>query len=157
TEDLIRAQVAVGKYAEAEYNLARILTDKENKSRRDLLSMRASCLIQLDRAVEARTILLSLTAGQEGASDLDAWTKLGQVCYTLRDLNHLKQAANRVTAVAPQSTDGHVLRALYLRKTGEFRAAEESINKAISLKPSSEQYVILGMIQQDLARTDAAR
>jgi tetratricopeptide (TPR) repeat protein len=157
TEDLIRAQVAIGKLAEAESNLARILTDKENKARRDLLSMRATCLVQLERPVEARTILLSLTAGQEGASDIEAWISLGQVCYAIRDLNHLKQAANRVTAIAPQRPEGYALRALYLRKTSQYDAAEQAISKALSLKPTAEQYVILGMIQQDRAKPDAAR
>jgi tetratricopeptide (TPR) repeat protein len=157
TEDLIRAQIAVGKFAEAEYNLARILSGKENKNRRDLMQMRAQCLVQLDRAVEARTILLTLTQNQEGAADGDAWLCLGQVSYELHDINHLKQAANRLIAIAPQKPDGYVLRALYLRKSGDLAGAKKAVERAISLQHSAEQFVLLGMIQQELAQTDAAK
>jgi tetratricopeptide (TPR) repeat protein len=157
TEDLVRTQIAVGKTAEAEYNLSRILTAKENKNRRDLLAMRAACLVQLERPVEARTILLGLTQGAEGAADVDAWVSLGEVAYALHDINHLKQAANRVTAIAPQRPEGHVLRALLLRKTGDVEGALQSIHESIKIKPTAEEYVILGMIQQDLSKTDEAR
>jgi tetratricopeptide (TPR) repeat protein len=157
TEDLIRAQFATGKFPEAEYNLARLLTSKDNKDRRDLLAMRAACLVQLDRAVEARSILLTLTQNQAGAADVDAWISLGQVSYSLNDLNHLKQAAARLVAIAPQRPEGYVLRALSLRKAGKLDEARKNVEAAISLKPSSDSYVLLGMIQQDQNNPQAAK
>ena len=65
-EDLIRAEIATGQFTQAEYYLARIQTNKDNKNRRDLLQMRAACLVQIDRSVEAREILITLTQGRGG-------------------------------------------------------------------------------------------
>ncbi len=157
TEDLIRAQIATEKYAEAEYNLSRLLTGKENKNRRDLLQMRAACQVRLDRPVEARQILMALTSGQEGAADVDAWINLGEISYQLHDINHLKQAANRVTAIAPERPEGYILRALLLRKTGDLEGARASAQTAISLKQSADSFVLLGMIDQDLSHNEDAR
>ena len=157
TEDLVRAQIAIAKFAEAEYNLARLLTGKENKDRRDLTAMRAACLVQLDRPVEARTLLLTLTQSQAGAADVDAWISLGQVAYSLNDLNHLKQAASRLVAIAPQRPEGYVLRALSLRKTGKLDDARKSVETAIRLQPAADSYVLLGMILQDQNNNEGAR
>lgn len=157
TEDLIRAQIATKRYAEAEYNLNRTLLAKENKDRRDLKHMRATCLILLDRPVEAREILINLTTDQAGASDVDAWAELGQVAYMLRDYPRVKQCANRVTAIAPNRADGYVLKALSQRKTGDLAGARKSIQTAVNISRTSDNLVLLGMIQQDMNENEAAR
>jgi tetratricopeptide (TPR) repeat protein len=157
SEDLIRAQIATNRYAEAEYNLNRLLLGKENKDRRDLQHMRATCLLLVDRPVEAREILIRLTTDQAGASDVDAWAELGQVAYLLRDYPRVKQCAARVTAIAPNRAEGWVLKALSQRRTGDLAGAKKSIQTALDLNRSSDNLVILGMIQQDLADNNAAR
>jgi tetratricopeptide (TPR) repeat protein len=157
TEDLIRAQIATEQYAEAEYNLNRLLMGKQNKDRRDLQHMRATCLVLLERPVEAREILINLTTDQAGASDVDAWAELGQVAYLLRDYPRVKQCAARVTAIAPNRPDGHVLKALSQRRAGDLAGARKSIQTALSLSRTSDSLVILGMIQQDMADNEGAR
>jgi len=157
TEDLIRAQIATEQYAEAEYNLNRLLMGKQNKDRRDLQHMRATCLVLLQRPVEAREILINLTTDQAGASDVDAWAELGQVAYLLRDYPRVKQCAARVTAIAPNRPDGFVLKALSQRRTGDLAGARKSIQTALSLNRTSDSLVILGMIQQDMADNNGAR
>ena len=157
TEDLIRAQIATRKYAEAEYNLARLLTGAANKDRRDLQHMRASCLVLLDRPVEARQILIALTSDQAGAADVDAWSNLGQVAYLLRDYNRVKQCAARVTSIAPHRHEGYILRALAQRKAGDLNGAVKSVQTALAISRTSDNLVLLGMIQQDMNQHKAAR
>ncbi len=157
TEDLIRAQIATHKYAEAEYNLSRLLTGAANKDRRDLQHMRAKCLVLLDRPVEARQILIALTTDQAGSADIEAWSNLGQVAYLLRDYNRVKQCAARVTAIAPHRHEGYVLRALAQRKSGDLNGARKSAEMAISISRTSDNLVLLGMIQQDMNQHKAAR
>jgi tetratricopeptide (TPR) repeat protein len=157
TEDLIRAQIATRKFAEAEYNLSRILTGKENKDRRDLIHMRAACLIQLDRPVEARDILVKLTQDQAGAADIEAWISLGQVSYTLNDMVRVRLASGRIIAIAPQRPEGYILKALALRRAGDLDGAKKNVQTALTLQSTADEYVLLGMIQQDQARTNDAR
>jgi tetratricopeptide (TPR) repeat protein len=156
-EDLIRAQIATRQYAEAEYNLNRLLTGKDNQNRRDLRHMRATCLMLLDRPVESRELLIKLTSDQEGASDVEAWAQLGQIAYMLREYPRVKQCANRLTAIAPNRPEGYVLKALSQRKAGDLSGARRSIQTAIQIERTSDNLVILGMIQQDMADTDGAR
>jgi len=156
-EDLVRAQVATSRFADADYNLSHLLRAEENKGRRDLLQMRASCLVQLDRPVEARQILLELTKDQEGASDVGAWITLGHVSYVLRDMPRVRQAASRIIAIAPRRAEGYVLRALVLKRAGDLDGAEANLDTALSLEQSSETYVLLGMVQQELLRPADAR
>jgi tetratricopeptide (TPR) repeat protein len=156
-EDLIRAQISAKKYAEAEYNLGRLLTGKDNKDRRDLKHMQASCLMMLDRPVEARAILINLTADRAGSADAEAWSSLGQVAYLLGDMTRVKQCAGRLVAIAPERPDGYVLRALAQRKAGDLGGARKSVQTALSFSRTSENLVLLGMIQQQMSDTDGAR
>lgn len=157
TEDLIRAQVTLKRYAEAEFNISRLLTSKENKDRRDLRHVQADCLMLLDRPVEAREIVLNLTTDSAGAGDLAAWTKLGQVSYILRDYTRVKQAAARVVALAPESADGYILKALSQRKAGDLAGARKSIVTALGHAKSSDAYILKGMIETELSDTVSAR
>ena len=83
--------------------------------------------------------------------------RLGEVCFVLHDAPRVKQAASRVVALAPQRPEGYILKALQLRRTGEFDAAKKNVETALTLGRTAEAYVLLGMIQQDLADTDGAR
>ncbi|MFN9974604.1 MAG: tetratricopeptide repeat protein, partial [Phycisphaerae bacterium] len=59
-DDLARAQVAAGQIAEGERTLSRLLAMPKMQNRRDLVMLRARCLSEMDRPVEAREILLKL-------------------------------------------------------------------------------------------------
>jgi len=156
-EDLIRAQIATGDFGQAEFNLARLLAAPRNKDRRDLLQMRARCLVQIERPVEARDLLLALTRDDAAAADPQTWIFLGQTAVALRDMPRVRLASTRAIALAPKNADGYVLRALYQRNSGNPEAAEATLKEAVRLDPSCENLILLGLTQQELGKaTDAA-
>jgi Flp pilus assembly protein TadD len=156
-EDLVRAQIATGRFAQAETNLARLLSNEENASRRDLMHMRVQCLLQLRRPVDARNVLLTLTTGNEGAADLEAWMALGKVAFELRDQSRLRDAAARVISLAPERPEGFVLRALNQRRAGQLGQARENLITALSKQMDVSTLLLLGSVCQDMDRTDEAR
>lgn len=156
-EDLARAQANSRDYAAAESNLSRLLATEANKNRRDLQLLRAHCLVKTDRPIEAREILMRLTRDQNGASDAQAWTALGNVSFILRDYPRMKTAASRVVAIAPSSPDGYLLRALYFREQSDFAAAETNLKQALSLEQKPDTFVLLGLIQRQQGNEEGAR
>lgn len=156
-EDLVRAQMALGQWAEAEYTLAKMLNLEANKGRRDLLHMRAECLTRIDRVLEAREVYIKLTADQAGAADVRAWTELGNVSLKLKDLNRLRVCASRVIAIAPEQADGYVLKALWQRRQGDLQGAAASLQQALQFKSDADTLVMLGVVYRDLNRVDDAR
>lgn len=157
-EDLSRAQVACGRFAEAEFNLGRLLESSKSEPRRDLQHMRITCLIKLDRPVEARAMLQDLTSSAEGAGDLKAWVQMGNVAATLNDAARLRMAASRVIALAPTSYEGHFLRALHLRRQSDLPGALASADTAVSFaKADPGPWILRALIQQDLGQPQQAR
>lgn len=154
--DLAQAQVAASRFAEAELVLARLLNDPALTERRDLRMLRARCLIQIDRLLDAREILIGLTKGQEGTNDPDSWLELGNVSYKLKDDRRTREAASRVIALAPTRSEGYALRALVSRRGNQFTQARRDIQRAIEITPSADFYVLQGMIEQDLGLHEAA-
>jgi len=157
-EDLARAQVAVRDYRAAEGNFARLLKNAERAGRRDLLHSRARCLTELARPVEARAIYVTLTEGDEGAGDIEAWIGLGELSYVLKDQHRLRASATRVIALAPERPDGYLLRALWHRRQNENAAALEWLGRAAARDPASAKINTLrGLVLRDMGRHDAAR
>lgn len=157
-EDLIRAQIAVGRFAEAEYNAAQLLKAAGNQGRRDLQHVRALCLMEVDRPVEAREVLLALTGDGAGAGDVRAWQELGNVAYLLKDMNRLRLASTRLIALTPDRSEGYVLRALWQRRHGDLPGAMSSLDKAIVRRGTdTAPLVIRGAVQKEMGRLDAAR
>jgi Flp pilus assembly protein TadD len=157
-EDLARAQMLVGDFAQAEYNLATLLEKPGAASRRDLKHMRAQCLLKVGRPVEARAILLALTNDAAGQSDLRAWIELGNVAFELRDMNRVRQASQRVQALAPDRSEGHLLRALWQRHRGDLPAALQSANLAVERRGAEISPLLLrGLIQREMGDLSGAR
>jgi tetratricopeptide (TPR) repeat protein len=156
-ESLVRAQLANGDLAEAEVNLSKMLSNRGMAHRRDLLHMRADCLVHLDRPIEARDLYLQLTKDVDGAADVKAWRGLGQVAYLLRDTSRVRLCAARLVAIAPESPDGWMLRGLLNRRSGDLAAAKMSFEQAVRLGGQTEAYVMLGSVQQDLGMHEEAR
>lgn len=156
-EDLVRAQMASGRWGEAEFNLQRLLKDDKDGVRRDLIHMRAQCLVQLDRVGEARQLFLKLTSDQAGAGDADAWVGLGEVALSLKDLPRVKNCASRVIALAPERAEGYTLRAMYLQRSGDVTGAARVLEAAPRSARNADSLVMLGMLRQDLGQRDGAR
>lgn len=155
-EDLARAQMEVGDFAGAESSLTRLLATNEHKGRRDLMLLQATCFCKLQRHVDARALLLTLTRDKNAAADVETWIALGNVSYVLNDTVRLRQAAARVIAMAPTRSEGYMLRALQLKQAQEWTGAEAAAAKAVSVQPTAEGYLLLGQIQQKLGKNTAA-
>lgn len=158
TEDLIQAHMKVGQFADAESLLNKLLDKDENQDRRDLKYMRSRCLMALNRPVDARTILLELTTDKEGSNDLRAWVDLGNVAAILQDKGALRQAMQRVQAMAPDKADGYMLRAMYARIDRRPDDALRSVNEAVARTgQDSTPYVFKAIILQDMGRVNEAK
>lgn len=156
--DLLRAQIAVGRFAEAEYNIDKLMKMPGNADRRDLRHMRAKCLAAVDRPVEARAVLIELTSDAAGAKDVEAWIELGKVACVLRDMNRLRLASSRVIALAPSRHEGYMLKAIWQRRQNDPKGALQSINKAAANSPTDVSVLTLrGLILRDLGRQAEAK
>ncbi len=156
-EDLVQAQLAAGQYAEAEFNITRLM-DSDKTGRRDLKHMRVRCLMVLDRPVEARSILLELVESNEGASDVRAWMELGNVAYILQDSKRLDQASNRLIAIAPDRYEGYFLRAAFFRHKKDLNRALRSADEAVRVagNDGAGPLILRGMILTDMNRREEA-
>ncbi len=161
-EDLVAAQVAAGRYAEAEAELSRMLAAVENEggaaaaaARRDLRHLRGMCLIALGRPLEARQVYRDLTAGDSGAGDADAWIGLGRSCFLVGDVRRLGLAADRVRAIAPARAEGPILTALWHRVKGDPEAALVAIER--SSGEDAETLTLRALVLADLGRFEEAR
>jgi tetratricopeptide (TPR) repeat protein len=131
-EDLCHAQVAARRFAEAEATLRGLADEPGYADRHDLQHLHASCLIALDRPVEARRVLYRLVRSADGANDLDAWIKLIDVSLMLRDDGMLRAVANRLMAAAPGRHEGYLALAVWQRHNDEPDAALRSLDRAIA-------------------------
>jgi Flp pilus assembly protein TadD len=157
-EDLVRAQVATHQFGDAESNIARLLKGTPAGERRDLRLLQARCMMNLDRPVEARQVLLDITRDSAGRNDADAWILLGNTSYMLKDMNRVRMAFTNVIALAPSRTEGYMLRALWQRKQNDLPAALASVEKATQLGGSdTEPRMLKGVILRDLGRAEEAR
>lgn len=157
-EDLARCQVYNGNFAEAEYNLTKLIDSAEPDDRRDLLHLRARCLVATDRPLEARTVLLELTGDNQGQADVDAWALLGQVAYKLKDIKNVRRAGARLIAIAPDRYEGHLYQALWQRSEGQFANAVKSTTEALERKPNDfTALVVRGLALYDMGKLDFAK
>ncbi len=156
TEDLIRAQIASGQFGDAEYNLAKILHDDTTFQRRDLQHLRVRCLVEVQRPMEARELLIKLTNGDAGQADVQAWIELANVAYQLNDPIRVRQAAARVVAIAPRRVEGHLMQGLQLQREGKLEEARQAFIKAVAAEPSARTLIMLGMVDQKLSKNDEA-
>lgn len=157
-EDLVHAQIATGQFAEAEFNITRLLSAPGNRERRDLMHMRARCLTELDRAVDAREIYRQLTSGDDGQRDVEAWIGLGNTSYILRDNLRLRQASQRVLSIAPARPEGYILRAWFQLRTNNPQQALTSLDQAIERRGSQiEPLLLKAVVLKQLDRGEEAR
>lgn len=150
-EDLARAQIAARKYSEAEYSLRRLLANDKDNSRRDLRHLQARCLIEIDRPVEARSILQDIVNDPQGANDVQTWTELGNIAFILKDERRLRECATRLVAIAPDRQEGYFLMAAWQRSKGNIKGAIASLDKAVErAHGDSAPAVMRGVLYQEL-------
>ncbi len=131
-EDLARAQLASGDFAEAEYTLRRLIENLPEE-RDDIERLLARCLITLDRPVEARDLLVKIVERPRGASDVESWIDLGGVCMRIGDRFRLRQAGQRLMSLAPEREDGYMLTAWWQHLEGRPGDAVAMLDRAMRL------------------------
>lgn len=157
-EDIAQSQMACGNFAEAEFAASQLLQQEQNKDRRDLKLMRARCMMEMNRPVEARSILLELTADAEGARDYQVWIELGNCAAVLKDRPHLRLSGMRAIALAPDHFEGYTLKALYNRMEGRSEEALAAIDESVErCQGDPNPYMVKAMILQDLGRPFEAK
>ncbi|MHC4429067.1 MAG: tetratricopeptide repeat protein [Planctomycetota bacterium] len=130
-EDLCHAQITAGRFTEAEATLRRLCGEEGYEDRRDLSHLHAACLIELDRPVEARSILYRLIRSSDGADDIEGRIKLVDVALMLRDDGLLQTVAKRLMAAAPDRHEGYLAMAMWQRQNGDLEGALRSVERAI--------------------------
>lgn len=133
TEDLSRAQIAAGRFTDAEKSLKRLMESPTCKDRRDVRHMRARCLVETGRPIEAREVLMRLVEEKAGATDVDAWIRLTEVAVMMNDDRQLRTAASKLISIAPDRFEGYVAQAMWQRREKNLPAALRSLDKAISI------------------------
>ena len=157
-EDLVQAEMACGEFADAEVNIGRLLEKDENKDRRDLKQLRARCLVSMDRPVDARSILIELTNDKEAGRDLRSWFELGNVSAILKDKGHLRLAASRAVAIAPEQPEGYTLRGMFARLDGRPEDAIAAFDQAaLRSKDDASPLVFKAIVLDDLGRVEEAK
>lgn len=157
-EDLVRAQVALGQFADAEANLAWILEDPAFQERDDLFHLRAKCLLELNRPVEAREILSRLTSKRDNANNVDAWIDLGNSAIVLSDQPTLRRVGQRLMSIAPDRAEGFLLFAMWERSRSELEDAVAVLYRGMKNNSSDARLpVVQGLIYQEMGNTELAR
>jgi len=156
-ENLVRAQMLVGMFAQAELNIAALRKNDKNDERRDLKLLHAEALLAVNRPVEARSLYQELLGDPDMVSDVAAWIGLGNSAYLVGDQRTLRRSASRVVALAPSSHEGYALWALCHRRDGEFKKAMSSIDTAIERDETNPSFwAMKAMIFADMGRNAEA-
>lgn len=156
-EDLAGAQIAAGDYAGAEYSLRRALADPKCKDRSDLKFLRARALMAIDKPVEARDILLSLTQEEQGMNDTRLLAALGEASARIGDPIRLRECATRLIGLAPRQPVGYVLLARWQRDRGDLAVAVATLDRAIEFAGADPGPALLqGLLYQRLNQPERA-
>lgn len=126
-EDLATALVKAGRFSEADRELAALLAKPSHADRRDLMQVRARCLLAQSRPVEARNLLRKLVNDPAGEADAANWIALGEAAFVTGDHAELRRSAARAVSMAPQRPEGYVLWALWHQSKGDAASALLSI------------------------------
>lgn len=157
-EDLARAQFECGRHDEAEHALSRLLADPKRAERRDLIHLRARCLMGMDRMTQARDTLLGLTGGTKGAADAAAWRSLGEAALALGDSSRVRLAAKRLAALEPSGTTGPLLLATDCRRRGDHAGSLAAVDGALSRTPNDlDALLFRAVVLRELSREGEAR
>lgn len=161
-EDLIHAQLAAGRFADAERNLRivleRLATDHEGPERNDLRLLHAQSLVALERPVEARTILLEMGGRDGSRADARIWIELGNIALMLDDDFRLREAGQRLVTMAPYREDGYIMLAMFHRRQGNPQEAIATLDRALRMVATPvDAPVLRALILSDLGLVHDAR
>jgi Flp pilus assembly protein TadD len=153
-EDLARVQAQRGKFSEAEANLAKALATPPCEGRRDLMLLRAACLIEVRKPVEARTLLLELVKDEKQTVEVETLVKMVDCGAMLEDDSLLRYASQRLLALAPERAEGYLALAITQRRSGDLKEALANVEKALTKKPDDKAAAGLKvLIERQIAKS----
>lgn len=154
-EDLASAQIAAGRFADAEPTIRALLADADNTDRRDLIHMLAECLMATGQPVEARELYRGLSGPEE--NDPAAWIGLGRSSYALGDERTLRRSASRAVSIAPRNAGGYILFAVWSRDRGDTAEALRHLDTGLMRAgPDAELLSLRALVLSELGRRDDA-
>ena len=154
--DLASAQMAAGRFGDAQTNLDYLLKDPDHRGRRDLRHLKAECLLAMNQPVDARDIYRGLSTG-EGSSDARAWAGLARSAYQIRDEQSFRRAAARVISIDPTLGEGYILHAAMLREKGNPEKALQILDTGLMRAGRDADLLAMrSLVLTDLDRRDEA-
>jgi tetratricopeptide (TPR) repeat protein len=141
-EDLCRVLISSKRFAQAEFLLRWLSEHPLTENRTDLQFLRASCFLELDQPVEARTLLLKLSEG-DGSVDYDVWSRLVDVAVLLKDEHLLDRASARLLRLDTRRPEGYLARAWHLRQKGLTKDALAILEQAPSALDQNDTLMAL--------------
>lgn len=157
-EDLGRALLDAGDAPAAAHVFESLLADRDYEERRDIRRLLADCYAQVDRLMEARSLLLDVVADEQGAENADVWRELGAIAYEISDFRTVGRAGRRLMALAPQDPEGYVFRAAWLSRDFKHDQALEVLNEGASRGAlDADALVMRGVFLAKLGRDSEAR
>lgn len=108
--------------------------------------LKARCLVQASRCVEARPLYRSLCT--QLPHDEMLWTELGWLSWMIKDWRGLRDAAEQVTSLNPEASQGWMLLAVAERAGDALAQAETYLMKAVNCSDAeSLSWVILSRVR----------
>ncbi|MCX5661749.1 MAG: tetratricopeptide repeat protein [Planctomycetota bacterium] len=154
-ESLAGVQTLAGKNNDAIRTLERVCSDKARADRRDLQHRLAAAYFKGGRLAEAKERYVKLT--QSDAGDAQAWMRLGEVAWALKDTSGTMLAANRAVALAPTNQEGYLLIGMVWQQRNRVDEAIKMFDKAAEVAPQSADPVVLrGIALERAGRKSAA-
>jgi tetratricopeptide (TPR) repeat protein len=140
-EQLAMAELAIGQYGPCVETLRQLMLQPAAADRTDLKIALGDCYSAMNKPVEARGVFLEITRQRPG--DVDAWVKLGQVAWLVEDYIRVEQAAERITALAPDRYEGYMFRGMLERSLGNIDKAIAQFDRASVVAPSNAAPLIM--------------
>lgn len=126
-EELAWARYDAGQYGRCLESI-RLLQDRLDEPRADLLHLEARCLAMLDRSAEAHNRFMALT--RLVPDDETIWIEFGTLAWRLGDHRRMAQCSVRAIDLAPDRYEGYMLKGLYERQQGRHEEAVHLMRQA---------------------------
>ncbi|MBI1367437.1 MAG: tetratricopeptide repeat protein [Planctomycetes bacterium] len=154
-EQLAMAEYADSQWADAIFHLTKLLGDPAFSDRSELKMALGDCYMATSKPVEARRVFMDLT--RENPNDVNAWVKLAESAWTVGDAVRLNEAAARVQALAPERSEGYLLRGMILMRDGRSQEAIAWFDKAGQLASTNAMpWILKGITQERMGDKHAA-
>ncbi len=154
-EEVARSQARIGRHDEAARTLRQLTEGEYGERRTDLHRLLAQTYEAQEKLREARDCYGTLT--KLDRTNIEDWSKLGELAYRVGDEAAALQAANRLINLSPDDHRGFLLAGMVWNKRERLDRALSMFDKAAELAPDNTTPLILrGIALQKSERPAAA-